>query len=351
MLGAVFYGDGRIELKDVREPEPAEDEAILKVMATSICGSDVHIRHGTYPSGVKYPLIPGHEVAGEVVKIGSRVRNVKPGDRVVIEPHTGCGICPNCNRGYYSYCLYYGTELDRVIGFTVNGGYAEYVAVPARNLHKLPEGVSYEVGTLITTAGTSMFGIEEIGIGGGDTVAVLGTGPVGLLALQIAKAMGAGEVIVTGRRDERLNFAKELGADKVVNIAKQDFVEAILEMTDGFGADVVIETAGVTENFAKSIDIVKKGGRVLLLGFFSGQKTTIDADKVILHGITIKGTRGEAQVALERVLKLFEAGKLKLEPLITHRYKLTEIEKAFETVEKRVGDPVKVTIQIGSASG
>jgi len=349
MLAAFFYGNGRIELKDVEEPNLAGDEALLHVMATGICGSDLHIKYGKYPLGLKYPMIPGHEVTGEVVKVGSRVKSFVPGDRVVIEPHAGCDICINCARGYRSSCLYYGTELDRVIGFTVPGGFAEYVAVPLRNLHKLPEKIEYGMGTLLTTAGTPMFGVEEIGIEAGDTVAVLGTGPVGLLALQIVKAKGAGEIIITGRRDERLGLAEDLGADKSINVTKEDFVQRIKEMTDGVGVDVVVESAGVPENFSKSLEIVRKGGRVLLLAFYGGERIQADIDQVVIKGITLKGTRGEAQGGLVKSIRLAEAGKLRLEPLLTHKFRLANIGEAFDVHEKRIGDPIKVAILVGAA--
>ena len=345
MKALVVYKPLDLKLEEVDIPKIKDDEVLVRVESVGICGSDIEIKNGTYPDYVAYPIIPGHELAGVVEEVGSSVVGFKEGDRVVIEPHAGCGVCRNCKRGYYSYCLNYGKPGHRTIGFTVNGGYAEYVAAPARNLHKLPPSMSFEEGSVAVAAGTPMFGILEIGVEPGDFVVIIGPGPIGLTALEIVKAMGADKVIMIGTRWPRLKLAQELGADVLINVNEdKDPVKTVLETTDGIGADLVIDTTPSAETFQQGIKMLRRGGRYLILGL-SWKPTSIILGEVSVKGITIKGTRGEAQNAVENVLRLAASGKLNLKKLITHTFSLDEVIQAFEAFEKRIGDPLKVIVK------
>jgi L-iditol 2-dehydrogenase len=335
--------DMRIENVDV--PKIRDDEVLVKVESIGICGSDIEIKNGTYPDYIAYPIIPGHETAGTVIEVGKNVLGIRIGDRVAIEPHAGCGQCKNCKVGYYSYCLNYGKPGHRTLGFTVNGGFAEYVAAPARNLHKLPSNMSFEEGSMAVSAGTSMFGLMEIGINAGEFVVIIGPGPIGLTATALAKALGAGTTVMVGTRWSRLNLAKALGADVVINVREgQDPVKVVLELTEGFGADLVVNTTPSPETVTQSVKMLRRGGRLLMLGL-TWEPTPLILGEIAVKGITIKGTRGEARNALEHVISLASSGKIDLKKIITHTFSLDEIIQAFEVFEKRIGDPIKVIVK------
>lgn len=345
MKALVIHKPNELMVEEVDIPRIKDDEVLVKVEAVGICGSDIEIKNGTYPDYIAYPIIPGHEIAGTVVEVGKGVLGFKVGDRVAVEPHAGCGQCKNCKVGYYSYCVNYGKPGHRTLGFTVNGGFAEYVAAPARNLHKLPSNMSFEEGAMAVSAGTSMFGLMEIGVNPGEFVVVIGPGPIGLTSLALAKALGAGTTVMIGTRWSRLNLAKELGADVLINIREvQDPVKIVLELTDGLGADLVVNTTPSPESVAQSIKMLKRGGRLLMLGI-TWEPTPLVLGEIVVKGITIKGTRGEARNALESVISLASSGKIDLKKIITHTFPLSEVIHAFEVFEKRIGDPVKVVVK------
>ncbi|MCS7108464.1 MAG: alcohol dehydrogenase catalytic domain-containing protein [Sulfolobales archaeon] len=334
-----------LSVEEVPIPKIKEDEILVKVNSVGICGSDIEIKNGSYPDYIAYPIIPGHETAGTVVEVGSNVLGLKVGDRVAIEPHGGCGQCRNCKIGYYSYCVNYGKPGHRTLGFTVNGGFAEYVAAPARNAHELPNGMSFEEGAMAVSAGTSMFGIMEIGLDPGETVVIIGPGPIGLTSLSIAKALGAGTTVMVGTRWARLNLAKELGADVLVNVKEgQDPVKVAMEVSDGLGVDLVINTTPSAESVLQSVKMLRRGGRLLMLGI-TWEPTPLVLGEIVTKGLTIKGTRGEARNALERVIKLASSGKIDLKKIITNVFPLSDVIEAFEVFEKRIGDPIKVVVK------
>ncbi len=345
MKALVIYKPNDLRVEEVDIPKIRDDEVLVKVEAVGICGSDIEIKNGTYPDYIAYPIIPGHETAGTIIEIGKNVLGFKIGDRVAIEPHAGCGQCRNCKIGYYSYCVNYGKPGHRALGFTVNGGFAEYVAAPARNLHKLPGNLSFEEGAMAVSAGTSMFGLMEIGIEAGEFVVVVGPGPIGLTALALAKALGAGTTVMVGTRWSRLNIAKELGADVLVNIREgQDPIRVVLELTEGLGADLVINTTPSPESVDQSVKMLRRGGRLLMLGI-TWEPTPLVLGEIVIKGITIKGTRGEARNALERVISLASSGKVDLKRIITHTFPLNDVIHAFRVFEERIGDPIKVIVK------
>src|SRR5205814_4413529 len=209
-------------------------------------------------------FIFGHEYAGDIVAIGKTVDECQVGDRVVVEAHMGCRRCENCIRGHYTACLNYGNRArgHRANGFTTNGGLAEYAVNHFNTLYRIPDGVSYEEATVVMTSGSPLFGLENAG---GDfaaeTVAVLGPGPIGLMAIQLVKALGATRVILTGTRASRLAMGRQLGADVLVNSREDDAVAAVMDATAGKGADLVIDCAGGDETFDHSLKMVKSGDR------------------------------------------------------------------------------------------
>jgi len=229
------FGDVRIEERDVPTPDP--DEVLVRVEACGICGTDIKIINHGMPSQPAFgDFIIGHEYAGTIVALGDTIDEFDVGDRIAVEIHKGCGRCRNCIMGNYTACLNYGNHAKghRANGFTANGGFAEYAVNHVNTLTKLPDSISFDESTMVTTAGSSMYALDMAGAYiAGDTIAIIGPGPIGLMALQAAKTLGAGMVILTGTRTERLELGRKLGADHVINAKDGNCVEKVLELTHG----------------------------------------------------------------------------------------------------------------------
>jgi 2-desacetyl-2-hydroxyethyl bacteriochlorophyllide A dehydrogenase len=289
-------------------------------------------------------FIFGHEYAGDVVALGSAVDEFQVGDRVVVEAHMGCRRCENCIRGLYTACLNYGNRRrgHRANGFTTNGGLAEYAVNHVNTLYKLPDHVSYDEAVVIMTAGSPLYGLQVSGgYFAGETVAVLGPGPIGLMALQLVKALGAIRVVLTGTRQSRLALGKELGADVTVDVRQADPVAAVREVTGGKGADTVIDCAGGDETFDQAIKMTKPGGRIILVAFYHGPVTADLADAV-RRNLTIYTERGEGGTSVGQALRLLAAGRIQAKPLVSHTFPLSRVHEGFDVLEKRTGDPMKV---------
>ena len=247
MLAAVLYGFNDVRLEERRVPSPGPDEALVKIAACGVCAGDIKIITKGMPKQPPFgEFIIGHEYAGTLVALGEAIDEFNAGDRVAVEVHKGCGRCRNCIMGKYTACLNYGNQEKghRANGFTTNGGFAEYAVNHVNTLCKLPDSISFDEATTVTTAGTSLYGIDMAGgYIPGDSVAVLGPGSVGLMAVQCCKALGAGKVILNGTRAERLELGKRLGADHVVNVKDENPVEKVRGLTGGLGADLVLVAA------------------------------------------------------------------------------------------------------------
>ncbi len=291
-------------------------------------------------------FIFGHEYAGDVVAVGDTVDELRVGDRVVVEAHMGCRRCENCIRGLYTACLNYGNGKrgHRANGFTTNGGLAEYALNHINTLYRIPDRVSYEEATVVMTAGSPLFGLENAGgFFAGETVAVLGPGPIGLMTIQLAKALGATRAILTGTRESRLAMGRQLGADLTVNSREADPVGAVMDFTAGKGADLVVDCAGADDTFDQAIKMTKPGGKVLLVAFYHGP-VTADLSHAVRRNITIYTERGEGGTSVGRCLALLAAGRITAKPLITHQFPLSRVHDAFSVLEERAGDPIKVVL-------
>jgi L-iditol 2-dehydrogenase len=292
-------------------------------------------------------FIFGHEYAGDVVALGGTVDELQVGDRVVVHAHLGCRRCENCIRGHYTTCLNYGNPRrgHRANGFCTNGGLAEYAVNHVNTLHRIPDNVSYEEAVVVMTAGSPLFGLQNAGgYFAGETVAVLGAGSIGLIALQLVKALGAARAILTDVKDARLRLGMELGADLTVNSGTQDPVAAVLRDTAGKGADLVIDCAGAPDTFDQALKMARPAGKVLLVGLYHGP-VTADVTLAVLNNLSISTTRGEGGTSVGRALSLLAAGRIQAKPLVTHTFPLAEIRRAFEVFERQIGDPVKVVVQ------
>ena len=291
-------------------------------------------------------FIFGHEYAGDVVAVGGSVDEFQVGDRVVVEAHMGCRRCENCIRGLYTACLNYGNRRrgHRANGFTTNGGLAEYAVNHVNTLYKIPGHVSYDEAVVVMTAGSPLYGLQVSGgYFAGETVAVLGPGPIGLMAVQLVKALGAVRVVLTGTRASRLALGRELGADVTVNAREEDPVAAVREATGGKGADTVIDCAGGDETFDQAIKMTKPAGRIILVAFYHGP-VTADLSDAVRRNLTIHTERGEGGTTVGQALRLLAAGRIQAKPLVSHTYPLSRVHEGFNVLEKRTGDAMKIIL-------
>jgi len=348
MTAAVLYGMNDIRVEKVPVPKPSVQEVLIKVHACAICGTDPKIISGGCEGMPPYgSFIPGHEYSGEIVALGPGVKDCKIGDRVAIESHKGCGYCMNCKSGKYTICLNYGKPETghRHYGLTTNGGYAQYVVNHVSTLYKISDNVSYEDATLVTTAACVHYAIDNIGrFLGGETVAVFGPGPIGLMAVQLSKSLGAGKVYLIGTRNSRLEVGRKLGADMTININEEDPLEVILNDTNGLGVELVFECSGAPLAVEQAYEMVMRGGRLSFIAS-SLDNPTPDHRKLVLDDIKAAGVRGEGFGICRRSLALFEMGKIKAKPLITHHFPLTEINEGLDTYIQRKGGAIKIIIQ------
>jgi L-iditol 2-dehydrogenase len=263
------------------------------VEACAICGTDPKILAHGWPNHPPYgEFIFGHEYAGTVVALGEGVTELDIGDRVAVEPHVGCGVCANCRDGLYTTCLNYGNyeKGHRHYGFTVNGGYAEYACNHVNSAYRIPQGMPIDQATLITTAATSLYGLRRIGgVQAGETVVVSGPGSIGLMGVVMARLLGAGAIVLTGTRAERLALGQRLGADITVNVREEDVVQRIMDLTHGVGADAVLEGAGTPQAAADAVEYAKKNGRVALVGIYQ-EPATLNVNKIVQWNITVAGS-------------------------------------------------------------
>lgn len=315
--------------KDVKVPQPKEDEVLIKVKSVGICGSDLPIFKGIRL--VDYPLIPGHEFSGIIIETGNRVGTFKKGDRVVAGLVVNCGKCIYCKQGLESLC-------DNIyeIGIHVDGAFAEYVIAPEKTLHKLPENMNFNQGASIDPIASAYRPVRKANITSDDVVAIFGPGPIGLYALQIVRTEGAKKVIVVGAHgdEERLDLAQELGADLVINTESEDPVEKIKDYTNGEMADVIIEATGVPVVVDTCLRSLRKNGRLSLAGIFH-QPTSIFLGPIVRREFNIKGSICYTWKDFQECIELVFSGRVKTESIITHEFPLTEMAKALELAYNR----------------
>lgn len=346
MQAIVLHGPDDWTMETIDTPRVDEVENVVcRVKAASICGTDPKI-FGGYIEGwpPSYPFVPGHEWAGEVVEVGDNVSRVSPGDRVFSETHSGCGHCRLCREGRYNLCLNYGNfdEGHRQIGHTMDGSFAEYVSIPADTLYPFDDRISWEEASLLDTNAIAL-GCSVLGdIDPGDSVAVIGTGTVGLLCLQHANAMGASEVIAIGS-PTRNELAADLGADHTISYKDDDVVDQVLELTDGIGVDVTLEAAGSEVGYQQAVAFTRRGGTISLDGIPNENLQSIPVADVVKNELELKGARAHANLA-EPSERLVSTGRTDVRPLITHTFDFADFEEAYRTSVDRIDDAIKVVL-------
>ncbi len=351
MRAAVFQGKGKIGIREVPRPEPGIGEALIKVTLTTICGTDVHILKGEYP--VRDGLIVGHEPVGVVEAIGPGVTGYAPGDRVIAGAITPCGVCRACLSGTLSQCGHGGTGYEAIGGWrfgnTIHGCQAEYVLVPnaQANLAKIPAGLTDEDVLLCPDIMSTGFAAAEKGnVKLGDAVVVFAQGPIGLCATAGARLAGASLVIGVDSNPRRLDFAKKMGADVVLNHQEQDVVAEIKRLTGG-GVDVAIEALGQQSTFENALRSVRPGGTVSSLGVYSGHLTVpLDAFAAGLgdHTIVTSLCPGGKE-RMRRLMSIVAAKRFPFRELVTHPFKLDDIEGAYDLFSHQRDGVMKVAIR------
>lgn len=329
MKAMVYHGPGKKAWEDVAKPEIVDDtDAIVRVDSVTICGTDLHILKGDVPA-VTDGRILGHEAVGTVEQVGSGVKRVQLGDKVLVSCITSCGTCRFCRQGRYGQCLGGG---GWILGHLIDGTQAEYVRVPFADTstYPAPDGVVDE--QLLMLADILPTGYEVGVLNGavepGDVVAVVGAGPIGLAAILGARLFSPSHVVAIDLADSRLEAAKQFGADLTINNETVDPKETIAEMTDGLGADVAIEAVGVPETFELCASLVRPGGRVANVGVH-GEPATLHLEELWIKDVTI--TTGLVDTfSTPTLLRLIEAGLLNPSPLITHHFEMGEFEKAYD---------------------
>lgn len=327
MRAARLYGPGRpLVIEEVPKPTPGPGEALVKIAAAGICHTELHFIDGILNLGV-WPITLGHEIAGVVEEVGPGVTSVKPGDRVIVYYYVGCGRCRFCLRGEENLC-----ESPRAeYGFITDGGFAEYIKVPERNLVKLPDNISFEqaapIGCSVTTA---IHATKRASPSVGDYVVVYGVGAVGFALIQYNKLVGA-EVIAVGRSPAKLKVAKELGADYVINAKEEDVVKRVMELTGGRGADVVYELVGTTETMENSLKMLAKRGRLVFIGYWRDKLEVNPLDLVVKEAV-ITASVGNTLEELVEAVRLVAEGKIKV--VVDSVIGLEDINKGIEKLRR-----------------
>jgi len=344
---------------------PRAAEVLVRIDAVAICATDLDVIASGPPALVQGGLpfnknwTPGHEYMGTIAALGPSVDEFAIGERVTVEIHAGCGQCKRCRMGMYTSCLNYGLNWGdrdkghRANGFTTDGGFAEYAVNHVNTLIKIADTMSDEEATLVVTAGTAMYGLTELGgLVAGESVVVIGPGPIGLLGVAVAKALGADPVILTGTREQRLAKGRELGADHVVNVTREDAVAAVRRLAGGKGVDYVLECSGAEDAINVALKVLNRGGK-LCLAAFPHTPVSVDVAHLVRNNIYLYGIRGEGRSATHRAEAFMRRKQFDACKIHTHTFQLDELPEALRYARDRVEDAIKVVVKTrpGAAAG
>jgi len=359
MRAWVLGGPEELSLVDKPVPQPGAAEVLVRIDAVAICATDLEIlRHGVpalVDGGLPFHknFTIGHEYMGTVVRLGPAVDEFQPGERVTVEVHAGCGRCERCREGMYTSCLNYGNRAKghRANGFTTDGGFAEYAVNNVNTLVHVPDDMTDAEATLVVTAGTSMYGLDVLGgLVAGDGVVVTGPGPIGLLGVAVAKALGADPVILTGTRAARLDLGKRLGADHVVNAREEDSVAAVRRITGGKGVRFAIECSGAPNALNEAALMVNRGGRICLAAF-PHEPVPVDIGHIVRNNIYVYGIRGEGKSATHRAMALMKQKRFDARLVHTHTFALDDLPTALRYARERIDDAIKVVVKVSGDRG
>ena len=360
MRAWVLGGPGELKLVEKPVPRPRQAEVLVRIDAVAVCGTDLEVIshgepaliHGGPPFNRNFT--PGHEYMGTVIGLGPAVDEFEIGERIAVEVHAGCGRCERCREGMYTACLNYGLNYGdrdkghRANGFTTDGGFAEYAVNHVNTLVRVPAGMSDEEATLIVTAGTATYGLDVLGgLIAGQSVVVTGPGAIGLMAVGVAKALGADPVVLIGAPSDRnrLEIGRRLGADKVVHAGSENAIEAVMHVTGGKGAHYVLECSGAPAALDQALHITSRGGRICLVAF-PQERVALDVAFLVRNNIYLYGIRGEGRSATRRAAALMAQKRFAAKLIHTHTFPLEEVPTAIRYARERIEDAIKVVVKV-----
>jgi len=335
MLAAVLHGARDLRVEELEKPKVCPNDVLIAVKACGVCMTDLHMFTWEFP--VKTPVILGHEFSGEVVEVGGEVRDIRAGERVAVDPVLSCGVCSECVSGRDNLCKRI-TSIGGAGNFIKNGAFAEYALVPQQAIGKIPDVLSFDQAAFVEPLGCCIHGLDKSGVKHGETVVLIGAGPIGLLLLQLTRLAGASTIIVSDLKDDRLDFAKKLGADEVVNPLHGGLSERVMDLTQGQGADVVIECVGSPLTVKEAVEIVKRGGRVTIFGVPPvDSKVDLSPFDIYFREKELVGVYAITRDSFRRSISMLASGRVRVDPLITEHFQLTNVGSAFTMMEKREG--------------
>jgi L-iditol 2-dehydrogenase len=356
MRAWVLGNPGELVFSSKPTPMPRQAEVLVRIDAVAICATDLEIIYDGGPALIQggpafnKNFTPGHEYMGTVVALGPGVDEFSIGQRVTVEIHAGCGQCKRCRQGMYTACLNYGLNYGdrnkghRANGFTTDGGFCEYQVNNINTLIAIPDDMSDAEATLVVTAGTAMYGLTELGgLVAGESVVVIGPGPIGLLGVAVAKALGAAPVILTGTRDNRLEIGRRLGADHVINVRNENAVDAVRRLTGGVGADYVVECSGAPDAVSDAAHMLCRGGKICLAAF-PHEPSLVDVPHIVRNNIYLYGIRGEGKSATHRAAAFMAQKRFDATLIHTHTFALEDLPTAIRYAKDRVEDAIKVVV-------
>ena len=346
MKALVLKGPDDFSIEEVEDPVPGRFEVLCRVRAVTICGTDSHLIRGDYPGfwPPSYPFIPGHEWAGEIVGLGEGTGSLgwSIGDRIAGTSHDACGFCKQCVEGRYNVCENYGVmALHRHHGHNSQGAFADLTTQGIKSIWRLPDEMSFAEGAMLDPASIALHTANRGGVQPGDNAAVLGPGPIGLLAADAAYSRGAGRVIVVGR-GERLAKAAQMGFE-IVDYSAINPIEAVLEMTDGLGVEVSLDCAGVPDSFRWGIGMLRRGGRCAAVGI-PVDDVQISFQDLVLYERELVGARASAG-EMHHVIPMVSDGRIRVKDIITHRFALRDFAEGLATFNERRDGAIKVVFE------
>ena len=358
MKAWVLKSPNELELKTKVIPIPGYSEVLVKIDAVAICATDLDVIGYGPPALIEgekpfnKEFTPGHEYMGTVVALGPSVDEFQIGDRVTVEIHSGCGQCKRCRMGMYTSCHNYGLNYGkknkghRANGFTSDGGFKQYAINHINTLIKVPDDMTDEEATLVVTAGTTMYGLTELGgLVAGESLVVIGPGPIGLLGVAVAKALGADPVILIGTRNDRLEIGKKLGADFVLNVKEEnDIVDSVKSLVGNLGVDYVVECAGTEKALDDAIMMTNRGGKICLAAF-PHDSIKVNIPHMVINNIYIYGIRGEGKSATHRAMAFMKQKRFNAKLVHTHTFKMNELPTALKYAKERIDGAIKVVIK------
>ena len=358
MKAWVLNSPNQLELKTKAIPTPGYSEVLVKIDAVAICATDLDVISYGPPALIEgekpfnKEFTPGHEYMGTVVALGPSVDEFQIGDRVTVEIHSGCGQCKRCRMGMYTSCHNYGLNYGkknkghRANGFTSDGGFKQYAINHINTLIKVPDDMTDEEATLVVTAGTTMYGLTELGgLVAGESLVVIGPGPIGLLGVAVAKALGADPVILIGTRNDRLEIGKKLGADFVLNVKEEnDIVNSVKSLVGDLGADYVVECAGTEKALDDAIMMTNRGGKICLAAF-PHYPIKVNIPYMVINNIYMYGIRGEGKSATHRAMAFMKQKRFNAKLVHTHTFKMNELPTALKYAKERIDGAIKVVIK------